>query len=863
VSVSTPFGCLQGAAERGGTNALDPDELEYELQDHDIRVQKHGVEWAEERLRSRSPDVAELVIATYRERIGEPLRSCGLVAAGHEGWYLPKPDGESPRWMYARGQLGLPDHIVEKTSRVADEILARLANPSGAEIATRGLVLGHVQSGKTTSFLSVAAKAADNGYDLIIILAGVHNSLRRQTQNRAVRTLVHKPDLWWLGTALGDFKQDGNSLKSHLAGNGKRGLLVVKKHPRILGDLANWLEKEQAHDAWQERSVLVIDDEADQAGLDVSSSGELEGIHKQLRRILDLTTSGASRRCAYLAYTATPYANILTSQDDYGLYPSDFIYPLDRPERYVGSQELFGDDQIGLPVRIETDESDAVTLTEGMKDAIRWFVLATAARVGLGSPLETFHSSMLIHTTQRTEDQLEYRPLVEGFLRELLEANKADPDGMQPFYEASLTQVPARPGGRWRGTWTSRPRSGPLFDPTWRWSLRRLIERTPAGEPFKEDGREQQAHSGVIVDNSRVDWRDRLTYSDIDAGQESVTVIAIGGNTLSRGLTLEGLVCSYFARTARTYDSLMQMGRWYGFRPGYRHLLRVWTTEELLGWFGELNQVEVELRQELVWMQEQSLPPSRYGPRIRVSPSLNITRAAAMRSVARHVSYSDSRIDPAWLDLDAAVISANQALTLDFVLGLEPWHNPEEPLRYRGVPIKMVRNLLENWGFHESERRLDLPSLLRYLDRETHNLQAWNVIFKSVSGPSNTPYDMGGTVGVITPVVRSQQIQPSGGCIGSIVDSSDHRADFGGTEASGGARFRGRHEPPLLTLYTVDPTSTPKPGSNRLPLNASSHPLSMALALPQSSSDVEYVAPALKSADPFLHGPDLGDIHDG
>jgi len=821
----------------------------------------HGVDWAEAKLRRRSPDVAELVIATYRERIGEPLRACGLVASDHEGWYLPKPDSESPRWMYARSKLGLPDDIVGKTSRVADEILARLADPRGAEIATRGLVLGHVQSGKTTSFLSVAAKAADNGYDLIVILAGVHNSLRRQTQNRAVRTLVHKEDLWWLGTALGDFKQDGNSLKSHLAGNGKRGLLVVKKHPRILGDLAKWLEKEQAHDAWRERSVLVIDDEADQAGLDVSSSGELEGIHKQLRRILDLTTSGGFRRCAYLAYTATPYANILTSQDDYGLYPRDFIYPLDRPDSYTGSQELFGDDQVGQPVRIETDESDAITLTEGMKDAIRWFVLATAARVGLGTPLGSFHSSMLIHTTQRTEDQLEYRPLVEGFLRELLEAINANPDGMQHFYEASLDQVPARPGGG----------EGYLDEPTASWEhvqphveavLRRLIERKPAGEPFREDGREQQAHSGVIVDNSRVPWRDRLTYSDIDAGQESVTVIAIGGNTLSRGLTLEGLVCSYFARTARTYDSLMQMGRWYGFRPGYRHLLRVWTTEELLGWFGELNQVELELRDELTWMQEQRVQPSSYGPRIRVSTSLNITRAAAMRSVARHVSYSDRVIDPAWLDLDEEAISANQKITREFVLKLGSWHNPEEPLRYRGVPFAMVINLLENWRFHKNESRFDLPSLLRYLDHESQNLQTWNVIFKSVAGRSDA-YDMGGTVGLIIPVVRSQQVEPAGGKIGSVVDSSDHRADFGGKEAPDGARFRGRSEPPLLTLYTIDPTSEPARGDNRKPLNASSPPLSMALALPQSNSDVEYVAPALKSVDPFLHDPDLGDIQDG
>lgn len=605
-------------AQLGREQGVRPDDLEDELHDHDTRVRQHGVEWAEEKLRRRQPDDAELVISTYRARIGEPLHLCGLLAKDHEGWYLPKPVDESPRWAFARTQLRLPEPVVNETSRVADEILARLGNPSAPSITTRGLVLGHVQSGKTTSFLSVAAKAADNGYDLIIILAGVHNSLRRQTQDRAVRTLMHKKDLWWLGTAVGDFRPDGNSLSSHLAGNAKRGLLVVKKHAKILERLADWLEQERAHQSLGRRAILVIDDEADQAGLDVSTSGELEGVHKQLRRIVDLSTAAGNRRCAYLAYTATPYANILTSQDDYGLYPSDFIYPLSKPAEYVGSQELFGDDQVGDPVQIEEDDSNEIALTDRMGDAIRWFVLATAARVGLGAPLDSFHSSMLIHTTQLTADQLGYRPLVEAFLHDLADELADDLSGLQSFYEQALAQVPSQPGGG-AGFLNEATASWVQVQPHIAAVLHRLLMRTPAGPPFREDGKVQQAHSGVIVDNSHVDWTDRLTYSNLDAGQPSVTVIAIGGNTLSRGLTLEGLVCSYFARTARTYDSLMQMGRWFGYRPGYRHLLRVWTTDELLSWFRELDQVEQELREELVWMQDEGLSPRQYGPRIRVS----------------------------------------------------------------------------------------------------------------------------------------------------------------------------------------------------------------------------------------------------
>ncbi len=513
-------------------DVMDAQELEERLVDFDLRAQRSGSGFAEEWARDRWPDEGGAVIAAYWDRIGELSHGKGLVASDHPAWYLPKPDYESPRWAHAKAMLDLSPKIVAETSRVADEILARLGNPRGEAITTRGLVLGYVQSGKTTSFLSVAAKAADNGYDLIIVLAGVHNSLRRQTQDRAARTLIHNPSLWWIGTAVADFKPDGNSLSSHLAGNGKRGLLVVKKHPTILERLADWLEAE-SDSTLRQLAVLVIDDEADQAGLDVSTGNGLEGVHKQLSRVVNLKTSDGQRRCAYLAYTATPYANILTSQDDYGLYPRDFIYPLERPADYFGSQQMFGNDQVGQPIELEQD-STGVLLTDGLRDALRWFVLATAARAGLGDSLETFHSSMLIHTTQKTEEQIAFQPVVEGYLRQLAEEFDADESSMALFYREVLDRVPARAAGG----------EGVIDEETADWDrvrlhvaevLTRLIERKPSGEPFKEDGHAQHAHSGVIVDNSKVDWTDRLTYSNLSAGQPSVTVIAIGGNTLSRG----------------------------------------------------------------------------------------------------------------------------------------------------------------------------------------------------------------------------------------------------------------------------------------------------------------------------------------
>lgn len=834
-------------------------ELEEALEAFGTRVKRNGLDFAENHLRQGRPDQADQIIDEFLLRVGKVLKTeKGLRSTELEEWYIPLQDFESQRWVHARSQLSVPEEIRTRTGEVADQIVARLGNPLGSDITTRGLVLGHVQSGKTTSFLSVAAKALDNDYDLVIVLAGVHNSLRRQTQDRAARTLVHKRRLWWLGTEISDFKPDGNHLSSHLAGDGKRGLLVVKKHSTVLRKLGDWLERTSDAER-RDMAILVIDDEADQAGLDVSRGEELEGVHKELRRIVDLKTDDGNRRCAYLAYTATPYANILTSRDEYGLYPKDFIFPLDKPEAYMGSEELFGEERIGRPVQIEDDDSSDDLLTTGLKSAIRWFIVATAARACVDKPLEEFHSSMLIHTSSRVAEQELYQPAIEGYLATLVDEFANDPSTMRDFYETSLRQVPARDGGG----------DGFIDEVTAGWDdvaehvptvLTRLINRTASGEPFKEDGKMLHAHSGVIVDNGSTDSVDRLTYSKVEEGQPSVTVIVIGGNTLSRGLTLEGLTCSYFARTARTYDSLMQMGRWFGYRPRYRHLVRVWTTQRLFDWFQELNLVEQELRDELIWMQDNGLSPSEYGPRIRLSPHMNITRASVIRSVDREVSYSDHVVDPSWLDLTPEVLEANRTAATNLATGLGG-HDPvgSGSLLFRNVPASKIRTFLEEFSFHPEETRIDRSTFLSYLDRELAQgrLGQWSVVFKSLHDrDSRSTHDFGGDVGSVNTVTRSRIDQASMALIQGLRASDDHRLDVGSPEPSDGSRFRGIDEPPLLVMYALDPEGPPKARSRRVTLSAPSTPVSVVLAMPRSETSVEYIRPAVGNHDNSIAGPE-------
>lgn len=836
---------------------MDDFAFEMALEGFVTRVRRNGLDSAEEQLRQGQPDQADQIINEFHHRVGKVLRNGrGVQSSELEEWYVPLSDVESQRWVYTRSQLNVPEKIRTKTGEVADQIVARLGNPLGKNITTRGLVMGHVQSGKTTNFLSVAAKALDNEYDLVIVLAGVHNSLRRQTQNRAARTLVHKPGLWWLGTQLSDFRPDGNPLEAHLAGDGKRGLLVVKKHSTVLEKLAEWLEK--TSDAkLREIAILVIDDEADQAGLDVGRGEELEGVHKQLHRVVNLKTKDGNRRCAYLAYTATPYANCLTSQDPDGLYPKDFIFPLDKPTGYMGSDEFFGEQQIGRPVQIENDQSSDDLLTTGLKNAIKWFVVATAARACVDKPLENFHSSMLIHTSSKVAEHEPHKSKIESYLKELEDEFKQDPSIMSEFYETARQEVPAREGGgdgfidEATADWKDVAKQVPAV-------LDRLIKRTPSGEEFIEDDKRVRAHSGVIIDNGSTSSVNRLTYSEIEEGQPSVTVIAIGGNTLSRGLTLEGLICSYFARTARTYDTLTQMGRWFGYRPRYQHLVRVWTTQNLFNWFRELDRVEHDLRDELIWMQDNGLSPLEYGPRIRLSPHMNICRASVIRSIDRDVSYSDSVVDPSWLDITPEVLEANRNAAAKLATNLGTPEPIRDSLLFRNVPVSKVRTFFEEFSYHPEETRIDRSTFLSYVDRELEDgrLSEWSVVFKSIDKrDSRSTHNFGGDVGKVNTSVRSRLANETQALINGLRASDDHRLDVDAPEPSDGSRFRGKDEPPLIVVYALDPEGPPKRGSKRKPLGAPSTPITVVLAMPRSETFVEYVRPAIGNHDGSVPPP--------
>lgn len=609
--------------------------------------------------------------------------------------------------------------------------------PSTEPQNSRGLVLGYVQSGKTTNFMSVIAKAADAGFRLIIVLTGITENLRQQTQDRLDKQLLDAhPEKWHKLTSIeDDFKGDLNGAK--LSKQTERFIAVVKKNSHRLRRLNEWILG--AGDAGDSVPILVIDDEADQASINVakregpeSLKAEIErsAINLQIGQLLDHQTT------AYIAYTATPFANILIDPNDQSdLYPRDFLVTLPEPDGYFGSRALFGRDPVTTEeldaaseeldgydmIRIISEEEvdgirppkrkgksrekEAKVIAGGdsLASAIRWFVLAASARRVRGQAEDP--TSMLIHTSMLTDDHEDLERVVSKELSEIKNAfeSKADTDLWREQWEKETTRVPAK-----------------LFnlDPV---SFSQLLEEIPL---VLEDVQ-------VVVDNG--ESQKRLEYSE-----NTRAVIAIGGNTLARGLTLEGLVSSYFVRRASAYDTLLQMGRWFGFRPDYQDLPRIWMPQELRNWFYDLATIEAELREELRVYMEDGYSPAEVQAKIRLHPDMQVTSRAKMQDAhTASMSFSEKKEqtikfkseDAQWL---ADNLSAARRLIHSIrELGIEQQEGLYGSPTFLKIPNDFVLEFLKTYHFHPDTRLgYDNASLLtNYVEKEAASgrLRYWNV----------------------------------------------------------------------------------------------------------------------------------------
>jgi hypothetical protein len=858
---TTPFYTRRGLKERSrGMKSLIGTVRQYKRDGLTVeRMIKDLCEWVpEEAVRASWAEYEQLPLQIRKLDMSSTLRDPRLE---YTLWYDgPQPDDWYwPALKQALIQEGWQPEAIEQLDRSSTKIVSFLEAPGSKTIKTRGLVVGYVQSGKTANYSAVIAKAADAGYRLFIVLSGLTDQLRNQTQRRLVQEIAelndHNKKTWYtLTDSDADFVTPAGNASTLLSNLDLRLLAIVKKNAAILRRLRNWL-RNGLKEVRNSCPVLIIDDEADQASVNASSSKEKRTTINQL--ILEILE--AMPKTAYVGYTATPFANVFIDLADNNLYPTDFIIDLPCPPDYFGAERIFGRDPLmvdegnqqfdGLDViNIIPDEEVPdlkpagpkergdfqPAITTELENALHYFWMATAARQVRDGQKD--HSTMLIHTTLYTDVQDRFRPLLSRY-RDHFRVRLRDKD------QGLIDRLHAQ--------WEEGQQAVPSSD---------LNLRPVSFEALLPALQNVVADTEIVIENSRSLLR--LEYGN----EVPKSVIVVGGNILSRGLTLEGLIVSFFIRTANAYDTLLQMGRWFGYRQGYEDLPRIWMTRELQGFFHDMATVEQEIREDIKLYELEGVTPREFALRVRSHPSLEITSRLKMQTATPcSVSFAASfhqtilfrHTDRDWLtdNLEAgrALIRNMKQSGMIPVPGIR-----EQNILFRDVPVQTIRSFLQRYHFHELNKAFSTDLIIEYIDAQNRlgALLSWNVVIVTrkqalKDGPEKL-IDLG--LDNPLPLLNRSRLQTDGATdyanLGVIANGyGDIVADLGlpdeEVRKTSAPALRAMRPAGigLLLLYPIDKDSQPrqtekKSGRNiRVALEAAEHLLGVAFAFPPTPAD--------------------------
>ncbi len=657
----------------------------------------------------------------------------------------------------------LPKAVVNSVDTVTDEIMGFLGNPKDKESwnRRRGLVMGHVQMGKTTNYSALISKAADSGYRIIIVLAGLTNSLRYQTQVRLDKTFVGKSSvsdathtrIYEVATILAGFGDTNYRARHPFCGTSQLSdfntatagavgahqgtfaepiLFVTKKNPKVLQKITDWL-KGLSNGAPLDGPMLVIDDEADNASVNTNDNPEqITAINKNIRLLLN-----TAKQSTYIGYTATPFANIFIdpdSADDMAtgvnedLFPADFIKSLDPPDNYVGSQRLFTDegDLLEACVRVIPPDYTALLplnhksnhtvaqLPDSLKDAVREYVLFRAIRLAEGNG--TSHSAMLINVSRFNYVQQQVQDKVDELLKALA-------DAVNSWSRADWTKSQAMK--ELHRVWEAEFEGAEGLNVDWDQAKMQLVDAIKSIEPKL-----------VNMKGSGIDYE--------KAPPGGLHLIGIGGLALARGLTLEGLAISYVLRNVGAADTLLQMGRWFGYRPGFEKLCRIHATKDLIDDFAAVSESVEELRTDFRRMAFLNKTPYEFGLKVRQSPTgIAITAANKMRT-AKEISlaedFSTRHIQAYSLHDDADKNRKNIDQAKSFINYLFESHRksfeitekPSRALVWKKIPSAKILEFIKSMSFPQTEFDMlsseDSSLLTSYIaDRRESELGEWDV----------------------------------------------------------------------------------------------------------------------------------------
>lgn len=668
-------------------------------------------------------------------------------------WLSARKPSIDPHYWDRFSQLltnrGWPKQVTSTLDSVTDELLDLLGNPILKDrFGVRGLVVGDVQSGKTATYTALTCKAADAGYKLIILLTGTLENLRRQTQERLDEGFVGLDSSGELttvkmGRAIGvgiinpknpagvftsrlrDFNKNlVESLGFRLDGFNVPILLVIKKNKSILDNLEKWLvEYNAGADGTIAAPVLVIDDEADYASVNTRKTDESPAeINKRIRSLLSKFAHSS-----YVGFTATPFANVFIDPDTTDemvkndLFPRDFIYGLEPPTNYVGPQAIFGETSTQESLR-PVDDAEFIfpdkhksnlqvgELPPSLYEAGRAFLIANAIRDLRGEG--PTHRSMLVNVSHYTAVQDQITALLHAWLAQVQQdvRNFSQLAPSEALLNSSIASL--------HGTW----------------------QREYANTEFTWDQVQAGLVDGILpISVKAVNQRTGASSLDFRQHQDhGLRVIVVGGNSLSRGLTLEGLTVSYFFRFTKMYDSLLQMGRWFGYRDGYRDLCRIWLSDEVVAWYMHVTAATAELRQELRKMRDQKRKPIDFGLKVRAHPdALLVTAQNKMRTstlIRRIVSISNKSLETTYVETNQNIVEANRRATERFLRGLgdEGISMQTSPLKnplWLNVPKTNVATLLREFRVDPQNVTFQAKDLAAFVEAtQEPSLQRWDVV---------------------------------------------------------------------------------------------------------------------------------------
>ncbi len=720
-----------------------------------------------------SADEAEQVARLLEEKHGISMGLGAIVDAKEfEPWLNDaKINGEVGDFYWGRyRQLlfkkGLPKSVIDATDTVTDKVLDRLGNPRDMSPWSRcGMVVGHVQSGKTANYTGLICKAADAGYRLIVVIAGIHNNLRNQTQaridegfigrdtgrlahaNKAQRQKIigvgqfdQREFPVSLTNTLRDFnKATATTNTSQIGQYNVPVVLVIKKNSSTLKNLLEWLKEHSVHQGTQmvSQPMLLIDDEADNASINTAyARDEVTRINGQIRELLSLF-----HRSCYVGYTATPFANIFIDPDTddetlkQDLYPRHFIIGLDAPSNYFGAQKVFldarerhvrliDDNEDILPMKHKIDHPVDV-LPESLIRAVRAFIVARAIRNARGQ--QASHASMLINASRFTDVQGRLRSRVADVVDRIRDAVAVDgAKGKAALRNPEIAALHA--------VWESE-----------------FAEAEGADWPTVQARLHEVLVAARVVEVNASKRSQPLDYDQ--TGEHGVTVIAVGGFSLSRGLTLEGLTISYFLRNSMMYDTLMQMGRWFGYRPGYEDLCRIWIPADGVGWYAHIHEAMDDLQTQLKRMELAKATPEQFGLAVRSHPeSLIVTARNKMgtgREFPMKVGLAGKLVETTRIRTDREQLDRNrqagQALAAAIqASGLAP-QNPSRGTLFSGVSVDLIRDFLRAFRADASDPLTDPRLMSDYIDaRADTELREWDVLFASAQKADATSANLSG-----------------------------------------------------------------------------------------------------------------------